>query len=104
MTDISVLEQKIVALKRKKEQLHLKAAHDLYKQLSTLLGTHFSPELVMGMVQEQTTLLTPQQQHKWQQLGATFFRTSPITKVQKTATDDQPIRNPTSAESTQNET
>lgn len=82
MDKLNKIDLQIAGLKKKKEQLRLKAADTLYRKLEDQLGESFSPELVLGMVIECGSS-SSLQKDKWQELGATFFRRSPARKTPK---------------------
>ena len=87
MTDLRIIDQKIVELQNKKLQLEQKMAIELYKKLESLLDEHFTPELVLGIVSTQLSNLSTQETN-WQELGATFFRQSRSSKITQTPKKD----------------
>lgn len=74
MDKIHEINQKILELKKKKEQLRLKAAETFYKRAETLLGDAFSPELALGMLAASWEKRDEKKLEEWQKKASSFFR------------------------------
>ena len=74
MQEIAAINQKIVELKAKKEQLRTKSALLLYRKLEGLLGKEFTPELVLAIVSWSLNAHGKGNQEVWRNLATSFQR------------------------------
>ena len=74
MQALKDLDKRIIELKRRKEQLRLRAADTLYRRLEGLLKKDFSPELIIGLVADVWTEASATNREYWQEQGTLFFR------------------------------
>lgn len=81
---VQKLQSKIESLKLEQIQLRAREALLLYKKLETMLGTSFSPELVIGMIHQFSQMTTPADHIKLVEQGAAFFRQGRAAKSKTT--------------------
>ena len=72
MKSLKTIDQKIEDLKKKKSELETKVALQLYKKLKTTLGEEFSPNIILGMINNTWENATPKMKEVWLQKAEPF--------------------------------
>ena len=85
MQALKDLDRRIVELKRRKEQLRLRAADTLYRRLEGLLKEDFSSEMVVGLIADTWNKSSALNREHWQEQGALFFQGIALQKDGTTA-------------------
>ena len=67
MSSIEQLDEKIAKLQKQKETLQQKVSINLLKDLSSILGEEFSPELVLSIVSESWSSADEKTKEAWQE-------------------------------------
>lgn len=85
MMDKSVLlNQKIKDLKKKNEELEAKTALFFYKKIKAMLGSSFSAELALKIVDDSWNKSSNEQREAWQEATPSFQNVKPF-KTKKAA-------------------
>lgn len=80
MKSLTNIDKKIEDLKKKKAELEVKAALQLFKKLKTILGPDFSPDLVIGIITYTWENKNSKMKEVWLQKSSTF---RPSTKSEQ---------------------
>lgn len=84
MASIEQLDEKIAKLQKQKEILQKKVSMNLLKDLSSILGEEFSPELVLSIVKDSWSSANDKTKEAWQDKASTFRKKKQTARNKKT--------------------
>ena len=98
MEDESIIDERIIRLKKKKERLQIQKALILFKEAQAIIGDKFSYELVLSVLSHSWKFSSDKQKEEWMRSTASFRK---ISRKQKSKGAPMPQRE-TSQTTTEN--
>ena len=91
MEDESIIDERIIRLKKKKERLQIQKALILFKEAQAIIGDKFSYELALSVLSHSWKSSTDKQKEEWMKSAASFRKLPRKQKSKRTPTPQREI-------------